>query len=45
MPVAGASHKSLATPFEKYQEEAQVNTAARNCKFGLSGNIFRKTLT
>jgi len=32
MLVAGASLKSLATPFEKYPEEALVNKAARNCK-------------
>jgi len=32
MPVTGASLQSLANPFEKYPEEALVNTAARNCK-------------
>jgi len=32
MPVAGASLQSLVTPFEKYPEEALVNTEARKYK-------------
>jgi len=39
MPVTEASLQSLANPFEKYPEKTVVNTAARNCKFGLSGTV------